>query len=247
MLEGLAEAADTAAAWLASLGDMVLEVAATPWSLVLLFVFTIVDGFFPPVPSESIVITLASLSMTGDGPPLWGIIPVAALAAFLGDVIAYTIGTKVPLRRFRIFRGKRGARTLAWAEHTLQHRGGAFILAARYIPIGRVAVNMSAGALDFPRRRFILFAAIGGVCWAVYSTLLGIGAGAVLKDQPLLAVGVGIVLGIVIGTLVDVAMRRIFGGPQVEPEPEPEPAAATEAEPLVCEDPEGERAVVDAV
>lgn len=173
MLEGLAGAAETVAAWLASLGDVVLQLAGTPWSILLMLVFTIIDGFFPPVPSESVVITLASLSMTGDGPPLWAILPAAAVGAFVGDVIAYAIGTKVPLRKFRIFHGKRGARTLAWAEHTLEHRGGAFILAARYIPIGRVAVNMSAGALGFPRRRFILFAGIGAVCWAIYSTLLG--------------------------------------------------------------------------
>lgn len=213
MLEAIAGAADSAATWLASLGDLVLELAATPWSVVLMLVFTIIDGFFPPVPSESVVITLASLSMTGDGPPLWAIIPAAAIGAFVGDVIAYTIGTRVPLRRFRIFRNKRGARTLAWAEHMLQHRGGAFILAARYIPIGRVAVNMSAGALGFPRRRFLLFAGIGAVCWSIYSTLLGIGAGAFLRDQPLLAVGVGIVLGVVLGTVIDMAMRMLLGDP----------------------------------
>lgn len=237
MLEGLADAAASLAAWMASLGEVVLDVAATPWSLVLMVVFTIIDGFFPPIPSESVVITLASLSMTGEGPPLWAIVPLAAVGAFVGDLIAFTIGTKVPLRTMRMFRGKRGARTLAWAERTLEHRGGAFILAARYIPIGRVVVNMSAGALDFPRRRFVLFAGIGAVCWAIYSTLLGIGAGAVLKDQPLMAVGVGIVLGVVIGTVIDAAMRKIFGTPSEAAEP------ATAA----LEDPDGDRsAVVDA-
>lgn len=237
MLEGLADAAAAVAAWMASLGDVVLAVAATPWSLVLMVVFTIIDGFFPPIPSESIVITLASLAMTGDGPPLWAILPLAAVGAFVGDLIAFTIGTKVPLRNFRMFRGKRGARTLAWAERTLKHRGGAFILAARYIPIGRVVVNMSAGALDFPRRRFVLFAGIGAVCWAIYSTLLGISAGAFLQDQPLLAVGVGIVLGVVLGTLIDWGMRKIFGGPA---QPETEEVA-------VAQGPAGDReSVVDA-
>lgn len=211
MLEGL----NGFAAWLAGLGDIALDVAATPWSVLLLFAFTVIDGVFPPIPSESVVIALASLSMTGDGPPLWAILPVAAAGAFVGDFIAYSIGTKVPLRRFRWFRTQRGASTLAWAERTLEHRGGAFILAARYIPIGRVAVNMSAGALGFPRKRFAGFAAIGAVSWSIYSTLLGIGAGAVLRDRPLLAVVVGLVLGITLGSLIDLVMRRIFGTPAV--------------------------------
>lgn len=232
MFQALADAASTTAAWLASLGDVVLAVAATPWSLVLMLVFTVIDGFFPPIPSESVVITLASLSMSGDAPPLWAIVPLAALGAFLGDVIAYTIGTRVPLRRMRIFRGKRGARTLAWAERMLQNRGGAFILAARYVPIGRVAVNMSAGALGFPRHRFLLFAGIGGVCWAIYSTLLGVGAGAVLKDQPLLAVGVGIVLGVVLGTVIDAIMRKVLGD---APAAEPAATPGTGCEPAVAD------------
>lgn len=211
MLEGL----DGFAGWLAGLGDVALGVAATPWSILLLFVFVVIDGFFPPIPSESVVIALASLSMSGEGPPLWAILPVAAAGAFIGDVIAFSIGRNVPLRRFRWFRTARGARTLAWAERTLQQRGGAFILAARYIPIGRVAVNMSAGALGFGRKRFLGFAAIGAVSWSIYSTLLGIGAGAVLKDHPLLAVVVGIVLGVTLGTIIDIVMRRVFGAPPV--------------------------------
>lgn len=235
MLEWLGSTADTVASWLAQWGDMVLELAATPWSLLLLLIFTIIDGFFPPVPSESVVIALTSLSMSGDGPPLLAIVPVAAVGAFVGDFIAYTIGTKVPLRRFRWFRSPRGARTLAWAEHTLEHRGGAFILAARYIPIGRVAVNMSAGALGFPRRRFVLFAGIAAVCWAIYSTLLGIGAGAVLKDHPVLAVVVGIVLGIALGSVIDLVMRRVFGSPTFEPPVEGEPDDEVEGAPAVVD------------
>lgn len=235
MLEWLGSTADTFATWLADWGELVLDVAATPWSLVLLLVFTIIDGFFPPVPSESVVIALTSLSMTGDGPPLWAIVPVAAVGAFVGDFIAYSIGTKVPLRRLRWFRTERGARTLEWAERTLEHRGGAFILAARYIPIGRVAVNMSAGALGFPRKRFVFFAAIAAVCWAVYSTLLGIGAGAVLKDHPLLAVVVGIVLGITLGSLIDVVMRRVFGDPTPKAAADAEPSDEAEREPVADE------------
>lgn len=207
------DALDTVTVWLSSLGDVILDVAATPWSILLLLVFVVIDGFFPPVPSESAVIALASLSMTGDGPPLWAIVPVAAVGAFVGDFIAYSIGTRVPLRRLRWFRSDRGTRTLLWAERTLRDRGGAFILAARYIPIGRVAVNMSAGALGFPRKRFVGFAAIAAVMWSIYSTLLGIGAGAFLHEHPFLAVVVGIVLGIAIGTLIDAIMRRVFGGP----------------------------------
>lgn len=232
MLDGLREAAESVAHWLAGLGDIVLAAADSPWSLVLLFGFTVIDGVFPPIPSETVVIALASLSITGEGPPIWAILPVAALAAFVGDMLAYTIGRRVPLRRMRWFRSEHGARTLAWAERALRERGGAFILSARYIPIGRVAVNMSAGALGFGRKRFMGFAAIAAVCWAIYSTLLGVGAGAILKDRPFLAVAVGVVLGVVLGTVIDVVVRRVLGVPMAAPEMGSTEAPKPEVDPV---------------
>src|SRR5690606_41677879 len=89
----------------------------------ILLLLATLDGFFPPVPSESVVIAVAVLAMTGTGPSLWLLILVAALGAFTGDVIAYTIGSKVPVHRMRLFRGSRGQASLAWAGRALASRG----------------------------------------------------------------------------------------------------------------------------
>src|SRR5699024_9661200 len=180
-------------------------------------------GIFPPVPSESIVIAMAALSAQGEGPSLWLLIPAAALGAFGGDVLAYLIGTKVNVHTMRIFRGPRGRRTLAWAEQAIQQRGGTFILAARYIPVGRVAVNLSAGALGFGFRRFLGFAGVASVMWSVYSVLLGLGAGALLYGRPLLGVLVGVVAGVTLGTLIDLGMRKFFPPPAPAPPVLPNP------------------------
>ncbi|WP_163542834.1 DedA family protein [Occultella kanbiaonis] len=202
--------------------ETVLAMAASHWVLLALFLFCTIDGFFPPVPSESVVIALASLSITGNAPSIWLILPVAALGAFCGDVIAYLIGTRVPIRRLRLFRTRRGARALAWAETALQRRGGAFILSARYIPIGRVAVNMTAGAVGFGFRRFAGFAALAAVTWSIYSVLLGFSAGAVLHDHPVIAVVVGVLVGLLMGTIIDLIMRRLFRRSGLEPQDPPD-------------------------
>ncbi|MBZ2197770.1 DedA family protein [Occultella gossypii] len=202
--------------------ETVLAMAASHWVLLALFLFCTIDGFFPPVPSESVVIALASLAITGNAPSIWLILPVAALGAFCGDVIAYLIGTRVPIRRLRLFRTRRGARALMWAETALQRRGGAFILSARYIPIGRVAVNMTAGAVGFGFRRFVGFAALAAVTWSIYSVLLGVGAGAVLHDHPVIAVVVGVLVGLLMGTIIDLVMRRLFRRSGIEPQDPPD-------------------------
>lgn len=201
-----------------SVVEAILAMAASPWVLLVLFVCTVIDGVFPPIPSESLVIALTSLSISQEAPNLVWIGLVAAAGAFVGDNVAYLIGAKLPIERFRIFRSRRGKRALAWAEHALARRGAVFILAARYVPIGRVAVNMTAGAVGYPYRRFVVVAGIAAVLWSVYSMVLGASAGTFLDEHPLVGVAVGVVLGVSLGFLVDFCVRRILGRKGLTPE-----------------------------
>jgi membrane-associated protein len=188
----------------------VLALAGSPWVYVVLYAFATIDGFFPPIPSESIVIALAALAASTGEPSLVVLIPVAAAGAFTGDQIAYQIGSRVDLHRLRLFRGRKGRAALVWAENALARRGSSFILAARYIPIGRVAVNMAAGSLRFPRRRFVGLTALAGLSWAAYGTAIGVGTGAWLKGHPVIAVVVGIAVGLVVGLGIDMVLRRLL-------------------------------------
>ncbi|ACQ81346.1 conserved protein DedA family [Beutenbergia cavernae DSM 12333] len=202
---------------LSTIQDAVIGMAESPWVLLALFAFCVIDGFFPPIPSESVVIALAALAVAGDGVPILAIIPVAAAGAMTGDLIAFSIGRRVPVRTMRLFSSGKGKATLAWAERQLARRGGTFILSARYIPVGRVAVNMTAGAVGFPLRRFVAFDALAAITWAVYSTVIGLAAGRFFHDYPLLGVVVGIVGGVLIGTLVDSILSRRSGRTEDKP------------------------------
>lgn len=199
---------DVITQWVAAIEGWVPTLAGSLWVYVALAAFATIDGFFPPIPSESVVIALASLSVAHGRPNLLLVGVAAAIGAWCGDQVAYLIGSKVDVRRLRNFRTDSGAKALAWAEHALVSRGSSFILAARYIPVGRVAVNMSAGALGYPRRRFMGLTALAGVTWALYGTVIGIGAGVWLQEHPLLAVAVGVVVGTLVGLGIDWVLRR---------------------------------------
>lgn len=200
-----------------------LELAGSLWVYPVMFLFATIDGFFPPIPSESVVIALATLSVSVGEPNLWVLVPVAALGAFVGDQIAYTIGRRVPVRELRLFRSAKAQAALDWAEQALARRGAAFIIAARYIPVGRVAVNMTAGAVGFPRGRFMMLDAIAALTWAVYSAAIGVSAGAWLGHHPVLAVVVGVVGGVLIGVAVDWFLRRWFESRAPVPDEIPTP------------------------
>lgn len=189
--------------FLDQLESWILALAASGWVFPAMFGFATIDGFFPPLPSESVIITLSVSAYSTGVPWLPGILLTAMAGAWCGDQIAYLIGRTIGTERIAYFRTGRGRRSVEWARHALNHRGGAFILAARYVPIGRVAVNMSAGALGYPRKRFMVYSGIAAVTWALYSMLIGLAAASWLGHEPLLAMVVGVVVGIVLGVVLD--------------------------------------------
>ncbi|MGV8910930.1 MAG: DedA family protein [Propionicimonas sp.] len=174
-----------------------------------LYLVAAIDGVFPPIPSEAAVIALAALSISDGSPNLVLVLLAAAAGAFTGDQIAFTIGRRVDVCGLPFLRGPRGIGTLDRAERALTHRGPSFILAARYIPVGRVAANMTAGALGYPRRRFAALTAIASLMWSIYSAVIGIGAGAWLADDPLIAIPLGVAAGITIGLVGHWFLRQL--------------------------------------
>ncbi|KNC19667.1 alkaline phosphatase [Arthrobacter sp. RIT-PI-e] len=195
-MEGITSAAN-------GLSDLVLSAAEQPWVYLVVLLLCLVDGFFPPVPSESVVVGLASLVISQGVPNPWLLILVAALGAFLGDNIAYLIGRAIGTTRFRWMRRPRMQRSFAWAGRELAKRAASLILVARFIPIGRVAVNLTAGATGYPRKRFVLLTVISGVVWAGYSVGIGAVAGSWFEENHLLGVVVAVGIAIVLGFIVD--------------------------------------------
>jgi len=190
--------------------EFVLSAVESAWIYFWLFSLSLVDGIFPVVPSETIVIA-ASTAWKQTGSPILPLVWITAAAgAWCGDQLAYLVGSKIHIRSFRLFKGTKGQRTLDWAEHALKHRGAAFIIAARFIPFGRVAVNLTAGALEFPRRRFMIIDAIAVAIWATYGVAIGVFAGSLFENNLLLSIVVGVAGGIALGWLVDRILAK-FG------------------------------------
>lgn len=192
-----------------AVNDFVIGAAGEPWIYAVLLALCIIDGFFPPVPSESVVVALAALSASTNGPEAWAVVAVSAIGAFTGDNIAYLIGRQVGTERFRWMQRARVISAFTWARRELDRRGALLILTARYIPVGRVAVNMTAGATGFGHRKFIGLSALAGISWSLYSVGIGLAAGAWAKDYPLLGAALAIVLALTLGLIIDRIIRTV--------------------------------------
>lgn len=136
---------------LGSVNDVLMSVATSyegSWLLFLfLWLFITLDGVLPIFPSESLVIAVVALAVSAGSPPLWAVVVVAIAGAMCGDVTTYHIGRRAVRRSWRWLQWVRVARVLDWAERLVARKPATIIVAARYIPGGRVAVNFTAGRM----------------------------------------------------------------------------------------------------
>ena len=161
------------------------------------------DVLFPPVPSESIVVTAGVVAAQGDLSILL-VIPAAALGALVGDNLSYLLGRRIgdPVAD-RLFPGEKGQGRLAWAERAVQRHGGVLVVVGRFIPGGRTASTFAAGTLEMPWRRFIVADLVAVVVWAVFASMLGYAGGSTFEDST----GLSLLASLGVATLIGVAIE----------------------------------------
>lgn len=195
-----------------AINDFILAAAGQPWVLFIVLACCFIDGFFPPIPSESVVVGLAAVAATADVPNPWLLAGIAALGAFTGDNTAYLIGRGVGTQRWRWMRGPRMQRAFRWAGGELRKRPASLILVARFVPIGRVAVNLTAGATHYSHVRFVALTVLSATLWAGYSVAIGLFFGQWFEDNHLLGAAIAIVCAITLGIIVDIVISKLRGG-----------------------------------
>jgi membrane protein DedA with SNARE-associated domain len=102
-----------------------------------------------------------------------------------------------------------------WAGRELRRRPASLILVARFVPIGRVAVNLTAGVTHYPHLRFVGLTILSATLWAGYSVAIGLFFGQWFEDNHLLGAAIAIVCAVVLGIVVDLIINKVRGKPNV--------------------------------
>ncbi|WP_427016648.1 DedA family protein [Pseudarthrobacter sp. P1] len=195
------------------LNELITHSANQWWVVPMVTLFCLIDGFFLFLPSETAIVALSAISIQNGLPNVWLLLLGGAVGAILGDNIAYFMGRKLGTTRFKWMRRPRAAKAFDWAKHELNKRGAVLVFTARYIPVGRIAVNFTAGATGFSWRRFFVLDFIAAFTWSAYGVAIGSLSGSFhfLHDNPLTGIGIAIVFAIVMGFAVDHAMKWLHG------------------------------------
>ena len=194
---------------LAHLQDWAVEIADAWWVHLVVFALSALDGFFPTVPSEGTIVSLSSLWSTSGQPSIVLLALAAWWGAFAGDTTGYFLGRKVGWRRFRFLREGRGRRVVEMTARGLRRRGLVFIMTGRYIPFGRTAVNLTAGAVGYPYHSFWPRSMLSTFTWAIYSVTIGAAAGAWFHDHHLVGIAVSLVAAFLMAFVVERAVTLL--------------------------------------
>jgi membrane protein DedA with SNARE-associated domain len=183
--------------------NFVHNLAGSPLVYLAMFLLAALDQFFPPVPSDTVLISLNVAAHQLGQPNPWFLIPAAVIGAFIGNNICYLIGRKIGTQRFRAFRTPRGRAAIQRAERSIVRRGMGYIIAARYIPIARIAIIMTVGAVKYPIKKFWLASAISTISWGFNATAIGTIFGNIDGLHPVAAMVIGIIVGLIVGAIAD--------------------------------------------
>jgi membrane protein DedA with SNARE-associated domain len=139
----------------------------------LLFLVVMAESSGVPVPGETGLIAAAVAASQGKL-QIELVIPIAALAAIVGDNIGYQIGRKggrwLLERPGRFHRQRR--QVLVTGEPFFERHGPKAVFFGRFLLGLRVWASWLAGATHMPWRSFVLWNALGGICWATAIGLL---------------------------------------------------------------------------
>ena len=186
-----------------TLTAIVTAAAASPWVLLLVFLACALDGFFPPVPGETIVVAVAAISWSTGSPSLPLLLLATVAGAWVGDLIAYRIGRRLGGEPFRWMRRDGVRRVRARVDAQLATRPASVLLTGRFLPVARVLVNMAAGSARLPARRYLPLSLAAATAWTAWTVAVAGLAGILLPSSPLLTAVLAVVLAIAAGVVID--------------------------------------------
>ncbi len=178
------------------------------YGYVVLFFLVGLESLGIPLPGETALVTAAAFAALGHL-SIYGVVTTAVAAAVIGDNGGYWIGRKggiALVRRYGRFLHLNEAH-LERARHFFGRHGPPTVFIGRFIALLRTWTAVLAGAARMPYGRFMLYNALGAVCWAGVVGALGYVFGrnlprlehymgqASLAAALLVALVVGLVLG----------------------------------------------------
>ncbi|WP_103382332.1 DedA family protein [Pseudonocardia dioxanivorans] len=188
-----------------TVATMCAVVLHSPWLPLALVVLVALDGPFPPLPSETVLMTAYATAFASGNLLMVGELAVSALlGCLLGDLLVHTLG-RSSTRLVR--RVDRAGPVASWVSATMLARPVVALVAARFMPSGRLLSTAIAGRVGVPVRRFVPGSVTSSTLWGAYMMTAGLLLGPVVGNDPLVGLAVGAGMAVVTASAFGLACR----------------------------------------
>jgi membrane-associated protein len=167
-------------------GDIARWLGEVPegWAYVMCLLFVWFDAVIPIFPGET-TLSAASTIAAGGGLQLGMVMLAGAIGAILGDSSLFWIARKSAAKMQPHLDKALENPKVRTAWDSLDRSPGLLIVAGRYVPGMRFAVNASMGLSHIRYRRFLGWSVISGILWSVYTCALAYWVSTTLAGFPL--------------------------------------------------------------
>jgi membrane-associated protein len=163
------------------------------WVLPALALLVALDGPFPVVPSEPLLMTASAVAIgSQDVPMALGLFTAAFVGSVAGDHLLFALG-RTSRRLARPGTGGIGG----WVRRNITRRPAVTIVGARFVPAGRLVSTTAAGRYGVSPRRFLPCSLASSALWACYMMGVGLLLGPLTGGDPLRGLLAGIAMGAV--------------------------------------------------
>ncbi len=145
-----------------------------------IFVLTLIESVFPPMPSEAIL-PFAGFLIAEGKLSLLLVILVSTFGTILGSTFFYYLGKKGG-RKILIKFGKYffiGEKEIAQNDAFFKKHGELTVFFGRFVPGIRHLISIPAGIAQMPLKRFLFYSTLGAAIWNIILIFVGI----VLKEN----------------------------------------------------------------
>jgi membrane protein DedA with SNARE-associated domain len=162
-----------------------------------------VDGPFPVVPSEPLLMTAAAVSIgSNDVMMTAGLVLAAFLGSTAGDHMMFALG-----RTSQRFKKPGDGGVARWVRHNVVDRPVLTILGARFLPGGRLLSTTAAGRYGLELRRFTPCSLASSALWTGYMIGTGLLVGPITKGDPIRGLLVGCAMAAITAGMYALASR----------------------------------------
>lgn len=158
-----------------------------------------IAGIVPPVPSTALFVGLGALNATSGEPSFLGLVLAMIAGSIAGDLILYALASRFDFRQWPLLSSPRAQRRLERIDARMESESLQVLVISRFIPLGRTAVSLIAGAGRMSLRDFTGALTTASVVWALYSVGFGWLTARWIPVPTIVAVIIATVLSIVLG------------------------------------------------